>query len=60
MSKAKRLARITVTRVESEYQFQLDDEAGKTVRVTATSEQVVELADALDDLLAEEEGTQQA
>jgi hypothetical protein len=51
----RKLAQITVTRVGGEYQFQLEDEAGKTVRLDATSDQVLKLADELDDLLADEE-----
>ncbi len=56
----KKLAQITVTRIGSEYQLQLEDEAGKTVRLEATSDQILALADTLDDLLAEEELEQKA
>jgi hypothetical protein len=51
----KKLARVTVTRAGGEYQFQFEDEAGKTIRLDATSDQVLGLADKLDDLLAGEE-----
>jgi len=53
--RTKKLAKITVTRVEGEYQLQIEDEAGKTIRLNATSDQALSLADTLDDLLAEEE-----
>jgi hypothetical protein len=58
--RSKTLAQITVTRVGGEYQLELEDEAGKTVRLDATSDQVLGLADTLDDLLAEEEMEQKA
>jgi hypothetical protein len=58
--KSKKLARITVTRIGDDYQLQIEDEAGKTVRLDATSDQVLSLADTLDDLLAEEEMEQRA
>jgi hypothetical protein len=53
--RTKKLAQITVTRIGAEYQLELEDEAGKTVRLNATSDQVLKLADELDDLLADEE-----
>lgn len=57
--RSKKLARITVTRLGGEYQLELEDEVGKTVRLAATSDQVLRLADELDDLLAEEEMEQE-
>lgn len=53
--RTKKLAQITVSRVGREYQLELEDEAGKIVRVAAISDQVLGLADKLDDLLADEE-----
>ena len=55
-----KLAKITVSRTGSEYQIEIESDAGKTVRVDATSDQVLKLADALDDLLADEEAERQA
>lgn len=59
-ARIKKLAQITVTRIGSEYQLQLEDEAGKAVRLEATSDQVLGIADTLEDLLAEEEIEQNA
>jgi hypothetical protein len=56
----KKLARIVVTRAGDQYQLQFEDDAGKTVKLDATSDQVLALADTLDDLLAEEEVEQRA
>jgi hypothetical protein len=53
--RTRKLAQITVTRIGAEYQLEFEDEAGKTVRLDATSDQVLKLADELDDLLADEE-----
>ncbi|MGO4706832.1 hypothetical protein AB4072_13770 [Microvirga sp. 2MCAF38] len=58
--RTKKLAQITVTRVGGEYQLELEDDAGKTVRLGATSNQALKLADKLDDLLADEEIEQTA
>lgn len=57
--RSKKLARITVTRLGGEYQLELEDEAGKIVLLSASSGQVLRLADELDDLLAEEEMEQE-
>jgi hypothetical protein len=58
--RSKKLTQITVTRVGGEYQLRIEDEVGKAVLLDATSDQVLDLADALDDLLAEEEIEQRA
>ncbi|WP_230532392.1 hypothetical protein [Microvirga roseola] len=54
----KSLAKITVTRVDGEYQIRMEDRSGDVVVYHAVSEQVLDLADHLDDLLTEEEEEQ--
>jgi hypothetical protein len=54
----KTLTRIIVTRQDGEYQLQIEDESGDVAVYHTGSEQILQLADELDDLLAEEEGEQ--
>jgi len=54
----KTLTLITVTRQDGEYQLQIEDESGDIAVYHTGSEQILRLADDLDDLLAEEEGAQ--
>ena len=56
--KAKKLVDIAVTRVDGEYQLRIEDEAGMATVYDADSDQVLKLADTLDDLLADEEQEQ--
>jgi hypothetical protein len=56
--KPQKLARIDVTRVDGQYRFHIEDEGGESALYEATSEQAIALADALDDLLADEEDEQ--
>jgi cold shock CspA family protein len=53
--KAKALATITATRDGSTYQLQIEDEAGKKALFGLTSDQALQLAYVLDNLLADEE-----
>ena len=53
--KAKTLATITATRDGSTYQLQIEDDAGKKALFGLTSDQALQLADVLDELLADEE-----
>lgn len=53
---ARTLTRITVTRHGGEYQLQIEGELGEIAVYHTGSEQILQLADDLDDLLAEEEG----
>ena len=53
--KAKALARISASREGSTYQLQIEDEAGKKALFQLTSKQALQLADGLDNLLADEE-----
>src|SRR5918993_1178895 len=53
--KAKALATITATRDGSTYQLQIEDEAGKKALFELTSDQALQLAYVLDNLLADEE-----
>ena len=52
------LTSITVTRHDGEYQLQIEDESGDVAVYHTGSEQILQLADDLDDLLAEEEEEQ--
>ena len=56
--KPKKVAVVELTRVDGEYAIKVEDEAGKTGRYLLTSEQALQLADKLDDLLADEEDEQ--
>lgn len=56
--KAKKLAHIAANRASSIYQVQVEDEAGKKTLFEITSDQAFRLADALDNLLADEEEEQ--
>jgi hypothetical protein len=53
--KPKKLARIAATREGSIYGLRFEDEAGKKVLFELTSDQALQLADGLDNLLADEE-----
>ena len=53
--KAKTLATITAARDGSTYQLQIEDEAGKKALFELTSDQALQLAYVLDNLLADEE-----
>jgi cold shock CspA family protein len=53
--KAKALTRISAAREGSTYQLQIEDEAGKKALFQLTSKQALQLADGLDNLLADEE-----
>ncbi len=53
--KAKTVTRISAAREGSTYQLQIEDEAGKKALFELTSKQVLQLADVLDNLLADEE-----
>ena len=54
----KTLTSITVTRHDGEYQLQIEDESGDVAVYHTGSRQILQLADDLDDLLAEEEEEQ--
>ena len=54
----KTLTRIIVTRQDGEYQLQIEDASCEVAVYHTRSEQILQLADELDDLLAEEEGEQ--
>ena len=53
--KAKLLTHISAAREGSTYQLQIEDEAGKKALFQLTSQQALQLADVLDNLLADEE-----
>jgi hypothetical protein len=54
----KTLTRIIVTRQDGEYQLQIEDASREVAVYHTGSEQILQLADELDDLLAGEEGEQ--
>ena len=54
----KTLTSITVTRHDGEHQLQIEDESGDVAVYHTGSGQILQLADDLDDLLAEEEEEQ--
>ncbi|ANY84976.1 hypothetical protein BB934_42920 (plasmid) [Microvirga ossetica] len=56
----KTLARIAVTHVDGEYRIRIEDQSGDTAVYRASSDQVVDLADMLDDLLSDEDEEQTA
>jgi hypothetical protein len=51
----KTLATIAVTSVDGEYRIRIEDQSGDIAVYRAVSDQVVDLADMLDDLLADED-----
>jgi hypothetical protein len=51
----KTLATIAVTLVDGEYRIRIEDQSGDTAVYRAVSDQVVDLADRLDDLLSDED-----
>jgi hypothetical protein len=51
----KTLATIAVTRVDGEYRIRIEDQSGDTAVYRAVSDQAVDLADMLDDLLSDED-----
>lgn len=53
--KPRAVVSITVTREGSTYFLRIEDEAGKSVLYEATARQTLQLADTLDDVLADEE-----
>jgi hypothetical protein len=54
----KTLTRIIVTRQDGEYQLQIEDASREVAVYHTGSEQILQLADELDDLLVQEEGEQ--
>jgi hypothetical protein len=54
----KTLANIAVTQVDGEYRIRIEDQSGDTAVYRALNDQVVDLADMLDDLLADEDEEQ--
>ena len=56
----KTLAPIAVTHVDGEYRIRIEDQSGDTAVYRAVSDQVVDLADMLDDLLSDEDEEQAA
>jgi hypothetical protein len=56
----KTLTTIAVTRVDGEYRIRIEDQSGDTAVYRAVSDQVVDLADRLDDLLSDEDEEQAA
>jgi hypothetical protein len=56
----KTLANIAVTHVDGEYRIRIEDQSGDTAVYRASSDQVVDLADMLDDLLSDEDEKQAA
>jgi hypothetical protein len=56
----KTLATIAVTRVDGEYRIRIEDQSGNTAVYRPVSDQVVDLADLLDDLLSDENEEQAA
>jgi hypothetical protein len=55
MPATKTLARFTVNPGKTGYQMHIEDEDGETIELSATRDQLDVIADALDDLLAEDE-----
>jgi hypothetical protein len=55
MPAIKTLARFTVNPGKGNYRMHIEDEDGETVELTATRDQLDVIADALDDLLAQDE-----
>ena len=51
----KTIANIAVTHVDGEYRIRIEDQSGDTAVYRASSDQVVDLADMLDDLLSNED-----
>lgn len=51
----KTIANIAVTHVDGEYRIQIEDESGDITVYRAVSDQVMDLADRLDDLLSDED-----
>jgi precorrin-4 methylase len=56
----KTIANIAVTHVDGEYRIRIEDQSGDIAVYCALSDQVVDLADVLDDLLSDEEEEQTA
>ena len=56
--KPRKVLVVELTRVDGEYTIRVEDEAGKTGHYVLTSAQALELANGLDDLLADEEDEQ--
>jgi hypothetical protein len=56
----KTLATIAVTHVDGEFRIRIEDQSGDTAVYRAVSDQVVDLADMLDDLLTDEAEEQAA
>jgi hypothetical protein len=54
----KTLANMAVTQVDGEYRIRIEDQSGDTAVYRALNDQVVDLADMLDDLLADEDEEQ--
>ena len=54
------IANIAVTHVDGEYRIRIQDQSGDTSVYRALSQQVVNLADMLDDLLSDEDEEQAA
>jgi hypothetical protein len=55
MPATKTLARFTVNPGKGGYQMHIEDDDGETIEFTATRDKLDVIADALDDLLAEDE-----
>jgi hypothetical protein len=53
--KAKTLTRVSAAREGSTYQLHIEDEAGRKAHFELTSKQALQVADVLDNLLADEE-----
>ena len=56
----KTQANIAVTRVDGEYRIRIENQSGDTAVYCAVSDQVVDLADMFDHLLADEDEEQTA
>ena len=56
----KTLANIAVTQVDGEYRIQIEDQSGDTAVYRALTDQVMDLADMLDDHLSNEDEEQTA
>jgi precorrin-4 methylase len=54
----KTIANIAVAHVDGEYRIRIEDQSGDTAVYRASSDQVVDLADMLDDLLSDEDEEQ--
>jgi hypothetical protein len=50
----KTLANIVITHVDGEYHIRIEDDSGDTANYRASSDQVGDLADVVDDLFADE------